>query len=473
MGKKVIKGGTIATATDVFKADILIEDEKIVQIGKNIIIPDAEVIDATGKYVFPGGIDPHTHLDMPFNNTVTDDDWKSGTVAAAFGGTTTILDFCLTAGETKLSDAVEKWHEKAKGKAAIDYSFHLMISDLNEETEKELPVLLEKEGITSVKVFMAYAKEFQATDRTLYKAFKIGKETGAIVMVHCENGSVIDELVEEAKAAGNLAPIYHALTRPPELEGEATKRAIELAHVAGAKLYVVHVTCKEAVDEIIKAREKGYNVYGETCPPYLTLDQSALDQPGFEGAKYVWSPPLRPKSHQEPLWNALKAKQLQTIGSDQCSFNFNGKKQLGLNDFSKIPNGGPFIEDRFSVLYSEGVCKGRISINDFVDMISTSAAKIFGLFPQKGTIAVGSDADIVIFDPNVKRTITAETHHMNVDYNAFEGLEVTGEPESVLLRGEFIIKDKQFVGTLGSGKYIKRQLGKDVTNALEVASSSN
>ncbi|WP_421663332.1 dihydropyrimidinase [Lysinibacillus telephonicus] len=471
MKKKIITGGTIATATDVFKADILIEGEKIVQIGVNLDALEAEVIDATGKYVFPGGIDPHTHLDMPFNNTVTDDDWESGTVAAAFGGTTTILDFCLTAGETKLSDAVEKWHKKAEGKAVIDYGFHLMISDLNEETEKELPLLLEQEGITSVKVFMAYAKEFQATDRTLFKAFKIGKETGAIVMVHCENGSVIDELVEEAIAKGNTAPIYHALTRPSEVEGEATKRAIELAHVAGATLYVVHVTCKEAVDEIIKAREKGYNVYGETCPPYLTLDQTLLAKPGFEGAKYVWSPPLRPKSHQEPLWNALKAKQLQTIGSDQCSFNFNGKKQLGLNDFSKIPNGGPFIEDRFSVLYSEGVSKGRISINDFVDMISTSAAKIFGLFPQKGTIAVGSDADIVIFDPNIKRTISAETHHMNVDYNAFEGLEVTGEPVSVLLRGEFIVKDKQFVGALGGGKYIKRQLGKGALSTLEAVSN--
>lgn len=471
MKKKIIKGGTIITATDIFESDILIEDEIIAQIGKDILDRDAEIIDATGKYVFPGGIDPHTHLDMPFNNTVTDDDWETGTIAAAFGGTTTILDFALTAGETKLSTAVDKWHEKATDKAVIDYGFHLMVTDLNEETEKELPLLLEKEGITSIKVFMAYAKEFQASDNTLFKAFKAGKKTGAIVMVHCENGSVIDELVEEAKKAGNTAPIYHALTRPSELEGEATKRAIELAHVAGAKLYIVHVTCKEAVDEIIKAREKGYDVYGETCPPYLTLDQSLLAQPGFEGAKYVWSPPLRPKFHQEPLWNALKAKQLQTIGSDQCSFNFNGKKQLGINDFSKIPNGGPFIEDRFSVLYSEGVSKGRISVNDFVNLVSTSAAKIFGLFPKKGTIAIGSDADIVIFDPNIKRTISAETHHMNVDYNPFEGMEVTGEPVSVLLRGEFIVKDKEFVGTIGSGKYIKRQLVKEAVSTLETVVS--
>ena len=455
--KKVIKGGKVTTATDVFEADLLIEDGVITQIATQIDVADAEVIDATGQYVMPGGIDPHTHLDMPFNNTVTDDDWESGTIAAAFGGTTTILDFCLSAGETKLADAVAKWHAKAQGKAVIDYGFHLMITDFTPETEKELPAILKQEGITSMKVFMAYAREFQSSDRTLFKAFKIGKETGTVVMVHCENGSVIDELVDEALANGHTEPIYHALTRPEAVEGEATKRAIELANIAGAKLYVVHVTCKEAVDEIIRAREKGYDVLGETCPPYLTLDISKLAQPGFEGAKYVWSPPLRPAYHQEVLWNALKAKQLQTIGSDQCSFSFKGKKELGLNDFSKIPNGGPFIEDRFGILYSEGVAKGRITVNEFVDMISTSAAKTFGLFPKKGTIAVGSDADIVLFDPNVKRTISAETHHMNVDYNPYEGWEVTGEVQSVLVRGQYVVKDKKFVGTLGSGQYIKRK----------------
>ena len=455
--KKVIKGGKVTTATDVFEADLLIEDGVITQIATQIDVADAEVIDATGQYVMPGGIDPHTHLDMPFNNTVTDDDWESGTIAAAFGGTTTILDFCLSAGETKLADAVAKWHAKAQGKAVIDYGFHLMITDFTPETEKELPTILKQEGITSMKVFMAYAREFQSSDRTLFKAFKIGKETGTVVMVHCENGSVIDELVEEALANGHTEPIYHALTRPEAVEGEATKRAIELANIAGAKLYVVHVTCKEAVDEIIRAREKGYDVLGETCPPYLTLDISKLAQPGFEGAKYVWSPPLRPAYHQEVLWNALKAKQLQTIGSDQCSFSFKGKKELGLNDFSKIPNGGPFIEDRFGILYSEGVAKGRITVNEFVDMISTSAAKTFGLFPKKGTIAVGSDADIVLFDPNVKRTISAQTHHMNVDYNPYEGWEVTGEVQSVLVRGQYVVKDKKFVGTLGNGQYIKRK----------------
>lgn len=458
--KKIIKNGTVITAGDTFKADVLIENEIITQIAQVIESEDAEIIDASDKYVFPGGIDPHTHLDMPFNATVTDDDWKTGTIAAAFGGTTTILDFCLTSGEKTIQGAVDKWHEKADDKAVIDYGFHLMIAKMDDQTVKELPLILENEGITSLKVFLAYAKEFLADDKTLYRAFEVAKDSGAIVMVHCENGQVIDELVEEAKAAGHTDPIYHALTRPAGLEAEATKRAIEIANVAGAKLYVVHVTCEGAANEIISARQKGYDVIGETCPPYLVLDQSYLEKPNFEGAKYVWSPPLRPKENIQPLWNALKSKQLSTIGSDQCSFNFNGKKQLGKDDFSKIPNGGPFIEDRFSVLYSEGVEKGKLTLNEFVEVISTNAAKIFNLYPKKGTIAVGSDADIVIFDPTIEREISAKTHHMNVDYNAFEGMKVKGEPQTVLVRGNYVIKDKEFVGSLGSGQYLKRKLKK-------------
>ncbi|MET3575513.1 dihydropyrimidinase [Bhargavaea ullalensis] len=456
--KKLITGGTVVTAADEYRADVLVEDGKVAQIGHDLDAGGAEVVDASGLLVFPGGIDPHTHLDMPFNNTVTDDDWETGTIAAAHGGTTTIIDFCLTAGEKRLKDAVVKWHEKADGKAVIDYGFHLMVGELNEDTLSQLPDVLEEEGIASVKVFLAYAREFQASDRTLFQAFKVGADTGAVVLVHCENGSVIDELVDTALAEGHTEPKYHYLTRPPQLEGEATKRAIELANLAGAKLYVVHVTCKEAVDEIIEARNKGYDVLGETCPPYLTLDQTYLEKPGFEGAKYVWSPPLREKSNQDVLWHALQSGQLQTIGSDQCSFNFNGKKRLGIDDFSKIPNGGPFIEDRFGVMYSEGVAKGRISLQEFVALVSTNAAKTFGLFPQKGTIAVGSDADIVLFDPNVERTISASTHHMNVDYNAFEGMEVRGEPVSVMVRGEWVIKDRKFVGNPGSGKYLRRKL---------------
>ncbi len=454
---KIITNGTVVTAADTYQADLLIEDGRIAAIGHNLQADGAEVIDAQGCLVLPGGVDPHTHLDMPFGGTTTADDFETGTIAAAFGGTTTIIDFCLTNKGKPLQSAVETWHEKSAGKAVIDYGFHLMIGEINDAVLEELPHVMEKEGITSFKVFMAYKNVFQADDATLFRTMLTAKQHGALVMVHAENGDVIEYLVEQALAQGNTDPIYHALTRPPQAEGEATGRAIELTALADSQLYVVHVTCAEAANRIAEARQKGYRIWGETCPQYLVLDQSCLEKPDFEGAKYVWSPPLREKWNQDVLWNALKSGQLQTVGSDQCSFNFKGQKELGLGDFSKIPNGGPIIEDRMSILFSEGVKKGRLTANEFVNIVSTNAAKLFGLFPQKGTIAVGSDADIVIFDPNRERTLSVETHHMNVDYNAFEGMNVTGEPVSVLSRGEFVIRDKQFVGTPGSGKYLKRK----------------
>ncbi|MCM3177510.1 dihydropyrimidinase [Cytobacillus horneckiae] len=453
---KVIKNGVIVTATDTFQADILIENETIVQIGEDINIPGAEVIDAKGNYVFPGGIDPHTHLDMPFGGTVTKDDFETGTRAAAFGGTTTIIDFCLTKKGETLKSAVDTWHEKSKNKAVIDYGFHLQIVESSDKILEELPKMVEEEGITSLKVFMAYKNQFQADDETLYKTLIAGKELGALVMVHAENGDVIDYLVKKALKEGNTDPIYHALTRPPEAEAEATGRAATLTGLSGSQLYVVHVSCADAAKKIAEARNQGIDIWGETCPQYLVLDQSYLEKENFEGAKYVWSPPLREKWNQEFLWNALKSGQLQTLGSDQCSFDFAGQKDLGKEDFSKIPNGGPIIEDRVSILFSEGVKKGRISLNQFVDITSTKAAKLFGLYPKKGTIAVGADADIVIFDPNIERTISAETHHMAVDYNAFEGIKVTGEPVSVLSRGNFVIRDKEFTGKAGDGQFIKR-----------------
>ncbi|NOU68572.1 dihydropyrimidinase [Paenibacillus sp. LMG 31461] len=453
---KLIKNGTIVTATDHYQGDILIEDGLITGIGLNLSREGAEIVDVTGKYVFPGGIDPHTHLDMPFGGTVTADDFETGTIAAAFGGTTTVIDFCLTNKGKPLSQSVQTWHQKAEGKAVIDYSFHLMIAEINDEVLAELPSMIHDEGITSLKVFMAYKNVFQADDGTLYRTLLEAKKHGALVMVHAENGDVIEYLIKEALEAGQTDPIYHALTRPSLIEGEATGRAAKLTALANSQLYVVHVTCEEAVQQITEARNRGVDIWGETCPQYLMLDQSYLEKPDFEGAKYVWSPPLRPKFHQDVLWNALKTGQLQTVGSDQCSFNFNGQKDLGLGDFSKIPNGGPCIEDRFSILFSEGVGKGRITLNQFVDIVSTRSAKLFGLFPKKGTIAVGGDADIVIFDPNAKRTISAETHHMNVDYNPFEGIEITGEPVTVLSRGAYVIRDKQFVGEAGNGQFIKR-----------------
>ncbi|GGA14110.1 D-hydantoinase [Paenibacillus marchantiophytorum] len=453
---KLIQNGTIVTAVDQYQADILIEDGIITLIGRNIVREDAEIIDAAGHYVFPGGIDPHTHLDMPFGGTVTADDFETGTRAAAFGGTTTVIDFCLTNKGVPLSQSVLTWHRKAAGKAVIDYSFHLMIAEITDDVLAELPKMIHEEGITSLKVFMAYKNVFQADDGTLYRTLLEAKRHGALVMVHAENGDVIEYLIKEALEAGHTDPIYHALTRPSLIEGEATGRAAKLTELAGSQLYVVHVTCEEAVQQITAARNKGVDIWGETCPQYLVLDQTYLEMPNFEGAKYVWSPPLRPKFHQEALWTALSKGQLQTLGSDQCSFNFVGQKDLGLDDFSKIPNGGPCIEDRFSILYSEGVAKGRITLNQFVDIVSTRSAKLFGLFPKKGTIAIGCDADIVIFDPHIHRIISADTHHMHVDYNPFEGLEIKGEPVTVLSRGEFVIRDKQFAGTPGTGQFIKR-----------------
>lgn len=454
--KKLIKNGTVVTATDTYRADVLIDNGMVSQIGENLSSSGAEVIDAKGCYLFPGGIDPHTHLDMPFGGTVTKDDFETGTIAAAFGGTTTVIDFCLTSKGKTLKSAIDTWHAKSKDKAVIDYGFHLQIVEMNDEKLAELPKLIEEEGVTSLKVFMAYKNQFQADDETLFKTLVVAKELGALVMVHAENGDVIDYLVKKALSEGNTEPIYHALTRPPEVEGEATGRAATLTGLAGSQLYVVHVSCAEAARKIAEARSKGIDIWGETCPQYLVLDQTYLEKPNFEGAKYVWSPPLREKWNQDVLWNALRTGELQTLGSDQCSFDFVGQKDLGKGDFSKIPNGGPIIEERVSILFSEGVKKGRISLNQFVDITSTKVAKLFGLYPKKGTIAIGADADIVIFDPHVERVISAETHHMAVDYNPFEGMKVTGEPISVLSRGEFVIRDKKFVGKPGTGQYIKR-----------------
>jgi dihydropyrimidinase len=454
--KKLIKNGTVVTASDTYNADILIENGVVSAIGSNLSPLGAEIVDAKGCFVFPGGIDPHTHLDMPFGGTVTKDDFESGTIAAAYGGTTTVIDFCLTNKGEPLKNAINTWHAKSKEKSVIDYGFHLMIGEINDDVLSELPQVIEEEGITSFKVFMAYKNVFQADDATLFRTLLVAKELGALVMVHAENGDVIDYLTKKAIEEGNTDPIFHALTRPPEVEGEATGRAAQLTGLAGSQLYVVHVSCADAVERISAARNKGVDIWGETCPQYLVLDQSYLEKPNFEGAKYVWSPPLREKWNQDVLWNALKTGQLQTLGSDQCSFDFKGQKDLGRDDFTKIPNGGPMIEDRVSILFSEGVKKGRITLNQFVDITSTRVAKLFGLFPKKGTIAVGSDADIVIFDPNVERTISAQSHHMAVDYNAFEGMKVCGEPVSVLVRGDFVIRNKKFVGNPGSGKYLKR-----------------
>ncbi|CAB3395296.1 dihydropyrimidinase [Kyrpidia spormannii] len=451
----VIRRGTIVTASDIVRADVLIEDGIVTSIAANLPAAGHDVVDATGCYLFPGGIDPHTHLDMPFGGTVTADDFRTGTIAAAFGGTTTVIDFALHAKGQSLHDAVRIWHGKAEGKAAVDYSFHVMIGDLREDVMREIPDVVEREGVSSFKVFMAYKGTFQVDDETLFRTLRMAADVGALVQVHAENGDVIDVLVREALAKGQIEPRYHALTRPPEAEGEATARAIRLAEIAKAPLYVVHVTCAQAADAISDARKRGLPIYGETCPQYLVCDIGDYDRPGFEGAKYVMSPPLREKWHQDVLWGKLANLELQAFGSDQCSFNFKGQKELGLHNFSLIPNGAPTIEDRMAILYHFGVNEGRIGLNKFVALTSTNVAKLFGLFPRKGTIAVGSDADIVIWDPEVERTITAETHHMNVDYNPFEGMRVKGKPRKVFLRGHLIVDGDSFLGEPGMGSFLR------------------
>ncbi|WDL96226.1 dihydropyrimidinase [Alicyclobacillus sp. ALC3] len=460
----VIRGGTVITASDIQRADVLIEGEVVVAVAKHVPAADHKLIDATGCYVIPGGIDPHTHLDMPFGGTVTADDWRTGTTAAAYGGTTSIVDFALhTKGDT-LASAIMEWHGKADDKAVIDYSFHVMVGDMNEQVMNEIPHIVEDEGVASFKVFMAYKNNLQVDDETLFRTLRLASDSGALVQVHAENGDVIDVLVKEALAQGHVEPKYHALTRPPEAEGEATARAIRLAEIARAPLYVVHVTCAEAAEAISDARRRGLPVFGETCPQYLVCDYTDYERPGFEAAKYVMSPPLRDKSNQTVLWNKLRSGELSAFGSDQCSFNLKGQKELGLRDFSKIPNGSPTIEHRMMLLYHHGVNEGRISLNRFVALTSTNNAKLFGLFPRKGTVAVGSDADIVIWDPNQELTISAETHHMNVDNNIFEGMKVNGVPRTVLLRGEVIVDKGEFYGTPGSGKFLRA--GKIGRNAL-------
>ena len=451
----IVRGGTVVTATDKFPADVLIENGRITAIAQQLKTNGHESVDASGCYVIPGFIDPHTHLDMPFGGTTTADDFASGTIAAALGGTTTIVDFALHTRGDSLANALKTWHGKADGKAAIDYAFHLTIADGRPETIEEIPQMIEREGVNSFKVFMAYKHVLQVDDETIFKVLKAAAKFGGLVQVHAENGDVIEVTVKEALAEGKTAPKYHALTRPVELEGEATSRAIRLAEVAGAPLYVVHVSSAMAADAISDGRKRGLPIYGETCPQYLVCDVSDYDRPDFAGANYVMSPPLREKRDQAVLIKKLKNGELHAFGSDHCSFNNCGQKELGKNDFSKIPNGAPTIEDRVAILFEHGVNKGIIGLNQFVALASTNPAKLFGLFPRKGTVAVGSDADLVIWDPNAERTISAKTHHMRVDNNIFEGMKVRGRPRVVFLRGRKVVEQDKFLAEPGYGAHQK------------------
>ncbi|HKH70419.1 MAG TPA: dihydropyrimidinase [Vicinamibacterales bacterium] len=451
----LITRGTIVTATDQYRGDIFIEGETIAAIGTSLTMSADRTIDAAGKYVFPGGIDVHTHLDMPFGGTTSADDFESGTVAAAHGGTTTIVDFAIQYKGQTLHDAWDTWMKKAEGKAAIDYGFHMIITELSDQVEQEMDALV-GQGVTSFKLFMAYPGVFMLDDATIFRALlRTGKNGGTICM-HAENGGVIDVLVKRALADGKTAPRYHALTRPARAEGEATHRAIALAEMADVPIYIVHLSAAEALEMVTEARDRGLPAYAETCPQYLFLSYDNYEEPGFEGAKYVMSPPLRAKDTQDRLWRGLAFNDLQAISTDHCPFCMKEQKTLGQGDFSKIPNGAPGIETRMSLVYDGGVRTGRISLNRFVELTSTSPAKIFGLFPRKGTIAPGSDADIIVFDPDKKIRLSARTLHMKVDYNPYEGREVTGATDTVVSRGRVIVDGGTFTGRVGAGSFLKR-----------------
>ncbi|MGO8983213.1 MAG: dihydropyrimidinase [Terriglobales bacterium] len=454
----IIVNGLVATATDTYPSDVAISDGKISAVGQNLPRENAgKIIDASGRYVFPGGIDVHTHLDMPFGGTTSADDFETGTRAAAFGGTTTLIDFAIQYKGQTLRAAFDTWMQKASGKAVCDYAFHCIITDLADAQLSEMNALV-REGVTSFKLFMAYPGVFMLDDASIFKALRATSKNGGLVCMHAENGGAIDVIVQQALAEGKKAPKYHALTRPTTAEAEAVSRAIALAEMAGAPVYIVHLSCNDALEKVREARDRGLPVYAETCPQYLYLSLENMDAPGFEGAKYVFTPPLREKWNQEKLWTGLKTDHLQVVSTDHCPFCFKEQKELGRDDFTKIPNGGPGIEHRMSLIYSGGVAAGRFSVNRFVELVSTTPAKLFGLYPRKGTIAAGGDADLVIFDPNRKHTISAKTHHMRVDYSMFEGIEVTGMPDAVLSRGRVVVEGDKFLGRAGAGEFLKRAL---------------
>lgn len=453
--KTLIRGGRIVTAQDDYHADVLIEHESIAAIGRNLTVEADAVFDAAGLLVLPGGIDVHTHLDMPFGGTVSSDDFETGTRAAAFGGTTTLIDFAMQTKGQSMRTALDAWFAKAEGRAVIDYSFHMVVTDLPDAKVEEMNSLI-RDGVTSFKLFMAYPGVLMVDDATIFKAMRAASRSGGLICMHAENGSVIDLIVQEALAQGKTGPKYHALTRPTAAEAEAVGRAVALAEMADAPVYIVHLSSAAALEKVREARERGIPAYAETCPQYLFLSIEDYDRPGFEGAKYVFTPPLREKWNQDELWKGLANDHLQIISTDHCPFCFKEQKELGKNDFTKIPNGGPGIENRLSLVYDGGVKTGKITLNRFVELVSTAPAKMFGLYPKKGTISVGSDADIVLFDPKAETTISASTHHMRIDYSLYEGWRVTGGARKVFSRGKLIVDGESFLGRAGGGSFIRR-----------------
>ena len=457
----LITGGTVVTAEGTLDADVLIEGEKIAAVlarpaADGLQANADEVVDAAGKYVIPGGIDGHTHMEMPFGGTFSVDTFATGTTAAAWGGTTTIIDFAVQAKGTSLLATLDKWHEKADGNCAIDYGFHMIVSDVNDATLKEMESCMGS-GVTSFKMFMAYPGVFYATDGQILLAMQQASKIGATIMMHAENGIAIDQLVLQALEAGRTDPVYHGLTRPPELEGEATSRAITLAKVADCPLYIVHLSAAHALRAVAEARDAGQNVFAETCPQYLYLTLDDLARPDFEGAKFVCSPPLRTPDHGAALWRGLRTNDLSIVSTDHCPFCFKEQKELGRGDFAKIPNGIPGVEHRMDLLH-QGVVAGEITLPRWVETCSTTPARMFGLYPRKGTIAVGSDADIVVYDPAARQTLSAGTHHMNVDYSAYEGMEITGKVAVAISRGRVVVADGEFRGSAGHGGFLPRDL---------------
>jgi dihydropyrimidinase len=451
--RTLIQNGTVVTATETAPADVLIEDEKVAAIGVSLDASADRVIDATDRYVMPGAVDVHTHFDLPFGGSFCSDDFATGTRAAAFGGTTTCVDFAVQDHGEPLRLGLDRWFEKAT-RAQTDFGLHMIVREVNDQTLDEMDLLV-GEGITSFKLFMAYPGVFMNDDASIFKAMQRAADSGALIMMHAENGGPIDVLVQQYLAQGKTDPQYHGMSRPASMEGEAVHRVFKLAELAGAPAYIVHLSSRDALDAVKQARDRGLPAYAETCPQYLYLSADDMARPGFEGAKFVCSPPLRPKDHQDDLWSGLVSGDLQVVSTDHAPFNYKGQKDLGVGNFAKIPNGLPSVEDRFTLLF-QGVREGRISVNRFVDLVATAPARMFGLYPRKGTIAPGFDADVVVFDPNHQRVISAETHHMNVDYSCYEGLPVFGLPEVVLQRGQVLVENGEWHGKEGQGTFLPR-----------------
>jgi dihydropyrimidinase len=453
----LIKNGEIVTVSERYVADILCEGETITRIDRNLKAPPgAEFIDAKGKYVFPGFIDPHVHIYLPFMGTFAKDTYVTASQAALVGGTTTLIEMCCPSRKDDALAGFELWLSQAAGKSACDFTFHMGVTKFDDKTEKQLREIV-KRGISSFKIFLAYKGAFGVDDAELYRTLKLARELGVIVTAHCENETLIAERQAELLAAGKTDPGRHHESRPPEVEAEGVHHLMTFAEMAGAETYIVHLSCREALDEAIAARQRGVRVSVETLIQYLTLDKSYAEKPKFEGAKYVMSPPLRDKKNQPVLWNGLRDGLIQTVATDHCPFDFKTQKVMGKNDFTKIPNGIPSLEDRVNLLYTYGVKAGKIDLHTFVNCASTQIARTFDLFPRKGTIQIGADADLVVFDPKYHGKISAKTQYTNVDYNAFEGWKIEGRPAVVTVRGEVAARDGKFVGKIGRGKFLQRK----------------